>query len=130
MRQLVDYLLIRHTPNGRQFPNLDCWGLVVDVYREHLGITLDDYTDLDHKTMSKGLLYERQAGRFIEVQSPIDYDVVAFFVSGRLYHVGVWIRGKILHTSERRGCRWEKIDSIALSQRRFYRYDKCRGGQP
>ena len=128
-RKLNDYLLIRHTPNGRTFPYLDCWGLIVDVYREQLGIQLNEYTDLDSKTMSRGLMWERQDGHFVEVEEPQNYDVVAFFFSGRLYHVGVWINGKVLHTSEKKNCRYEKLNNVSLSQRRFYRYAKDRSCQ-
>ena len=46
MRRINDYLLNKHTPNGRRFPYLDCWGLVVDFYREILNIELNEYTDL------------------------------------------------------------------------------------
>ena len=124
MRNINDYLLIKHTPNGREFPRLDCWGLIVDLYRENLGITLDDYTDLDHSTMSRGLQYERQAGRFEQVKEPQDYDIVAFFVRGRLYHVGVYLDGRVLHTSERRNCRWERMDGATLAHRSYYGYAK------
>ena len=54
MRSINDYLLNKHTSNGRTFPNLDCWGLIVDFYREQLGIQLNEYTDLDSKCMGKG----------------------------------------------------------------------------
>lgn len=124
MRHINDYLLIQHTPNGRTFPRLDCWGLVVDYYQQNLGITLDDYTDLDSKTMSKGLMYERDAGRFTEVKVPKNGDIVAFFFSGRLYHVGIYLDGRMLHTSERKNCRYERLDDTTLSHRRFYRYVK------
>lgn len=124
MRNINDYLLIKHTPNGRKFPHLDCWGLIVDYYRENLGIELNEYTTLDARTMSRGLMYERDAGRFIEVQEPQNNDVITFFISGRLYHVGIYINGKILHTSERRNARLERLDASTLSHRRYYRYVK------
>ena len=76
MRKLDDYLLITHTPGGRQYPRLDCWGLIVDYYRENLGITLDEHTDLTHATMNAGFAAER--GRFREVSAPEDGDIVAF----------------------------------------------------
>lgn len=122
MRNINDYLLIKHTPNGRVFPYLDCWGLIVDIYRENLGIELNEYTTLNHATMARGLMYERQAGHFTEVTEPQDYDVVAFFVAGRLYHVGVLVGGRLLHTSERKNCRWERLDGAALAHKRYYRY--------
>lgn len=128
-RKINDYLLIKHTPNGREYPYLDCWGLIVDVYREILDIKLHDYTDLTQKDMNKGLMYERDSGRFAEVKEPQDYDIVAFFVNGRLYHVGLWIGGRILHTSQQRNCRYELLDRVSLSQKRYYRYVKDRGSK-
>lgn len=130
MRSINDYLLNKHTPNGRKYPFLDCWGLIVDVYREMLGITLNEYTDLSQADMSKALMYERQAGRFIEVDEPRDYDVIAFFIGGRLFHVGIWLKGKILHTSQKKNCRYETLDPrVSLSQMRIYRYVKGRDSQ-
>lgn len=130
MRSINDYLLNKHTPNGRKYPYLDCWGLVVDVYREMLGITLNEYTDLSQQDMSKALMYERQAGRFIEVDEPRDYDVIAFFIGGRLFHVGIWLKGKILHTSQKKNCRYETLDPrVSLSKMRIYRYVKSRDSQ-
>lgn len=125
-RKINDYLLIKHTPNGREYPYLDCWGLIVDVYREILDINLHDYTDLTQRDMNKGLMYERDSGRFAEVKEPQDYDIVAFFINGRLYHVGLWIGGRILHTSQQRNCRYELLDRVSLSQKRYYRYVKDR----
>lgn len=131
MRSINDYLLNKHTPNGRKYPFLDCWGLIVDVYREMLGISLNEYTDLSQRDMSKALMYERQSGRFIEVDDePQDYDVIAFFIGGRLYHVGLWIRDKILHTSQKKNCRYETLDPrVSLSKMRIYRYVKSRDSQ-
>lgn len=131
MRSINDYLLNKHTPNGRKYPFLDCWGLIVDVYREMLGISLNEYTDLSQQDMSKALMYERQSGRFMEVDDePQDYDVIAFFIGGRLYHVGLWIRGKILHTSQKKNCRYETLDPrVSLSKMRIYRYVKSRDSQ-
>ena len=122
MRNINDYLLIKHTPNGRNYPFLDCWGLIVDFYKNMLGVELNEYTDLDAGSMSRGLAYERNAGRFEEVKEPQDGDVIAFFVRGRLFHVGVFWRGKILHTSQQKNCRYEKLPETTLNERRFYHY--------
>lgn len=122
MRQINDYLLIKHTPNGRNYPYLDCWGLIVDFYKNVLNIELNEYTDLDAGSMSRGLAYERNAGRFEEVKEPQDGDVIAFFIRGRLFHVGVFWRGKILHTSQQKNCRYEKLPETTLNDRRYYHY--------
>lgn len=97
------------------------------MYREQLGIQLNEYTDLTQKTMSTGFMYERDSGHFYEVKEPQDFDLVAFFINGRLFHVGVWIQNRLLHTSQAKNCRWEQLDRVALAQRRFYRYAQDRG---
>lgn len=50
----------------------------MDFYKNVLNIELNDYTDLDAGSMSRGLAYERNAGRFEEVKEPQDGDVIAF----------------------------------------------------
>lgn len=122
MRSIDDYLLIKHTPNGRTFPNLDCWGLIVDYYREMLGIQINEYTDLNASNMSTGLMYERNSNRFCETKEPRNGDVIAFFVNARLYHVGIYINGRILHTSQSKNCRFESLDRVGNHQIRFYHY--------
>lgn len=122
MRSIDDYLLIKHTPNGRTFPNLDCWGLIVDYYREMLRIQINEYTDLTAANMSTGLMYERLSGRFVETKKPRNGDVIAFFVNARLYHVGIYINGRILHTSQSKNCRFESLDRVGNHQIRFYHY--------
>lgn len=100
-----------------------------DVYREYLDIELSEYTSLNHRTMSQGFCQERESGNFIEVTAPENFDVVAFFVHGRLYHVGVYLDRKILHTSEKKNCRYEALDRVSLSDRRYYRYVGSKGCQ-
>lgn len=94
----------------------------MDFYKNVLNIELNEYTDLDAGSMSRGLAYERNAGRFEEVKEPQDGDVIAFFVRGRLFHVGIYIRGKILHTSQQKNCRYEKLPETTLNDRRYYHY--------
>ena len=125
MRKIDDYLLIKHTHNGRVYPRLDCWGLIVDFYRENLKINLDEHTDLTQKSMTKGVNEECKQGRFIEVITPEDYDIVCFFLRDRLFHVGVFLNGHLLHTSERKNCRFEKLDgAMCACKKRFFRYVK------
>ena len=87
---LNHYLLIRHTPNGRKFPFLDCWGLVIEFYRRELGIELDDYTDFSIKD---GYEKEKRRGGFMEVSGSEAEkgDVIAFFRHGQIFHVAVYL---------------------------------------
>ena len=117
---LNHYLLIRHTPNGRKYPFLDCWGLVCEFYRRELGIELDDYTDFSIKDG-----YEKERSCFYEIEPPhYEFgDVIAFFRHGLIFHVAVYLgKGEMLHTGLNRHCRVEKIRSMQFVETKIYRY--------
>ena len=119
---LNHYLLIRHTPNGRKYPFLDCWGLVIEFYRRELGIELDDYTDFSIKD---GYEKEKRRGGFMEVtgSEAEKGDVIAFFRHGQIFHVAVYLgRGEMLHTGLNRHARVEKIKSMQFVESRFFRH--------
>ena len=85
------YLHNIHTPNGRIYPHLDCWGLVCYVYQNELNIELDLCTDCQKNTMTVG--YEKIKGSFTEVKTPRDFDVICYFKHSVLVHVGIYIYG-------------------------------------
>ena len=117
---LNHYLLIRHTPNGRKYPFLDCWGLVCEFYRREFGIELDDYTDF---SIREGFKKERSC--FFEIAPPHSEfgDVIAFFRHGLIFHVAVYLgKGEMLHTGLNRHCRVEKIRAMQFVETRIYRH--------
>ena len=119
---LNHYLLIRHTPNGRKYPFLDCWGLVCEFYRREFGIELDDYTDF---SIRDGYEKESERGGFKEVPETEAEkgDVIAFFRHGVIFHVAVYLgRGEMLHTGLNRHCRVEKIKSMQFVETKIYRH--------
>ena len=108
--------------NGRKFPFLDCWGLVIEFYRRELGIELDDYTDFSIKDG-----YEKETSRnsFREIAADEAKfgDVIAFFRHGQIFHVGVKLtKGEMLHTGLNRHARVEKIKSMQFVESKFYHY--------
>jgi cell wall-associated NlpC family hydrolase len=116
---LNHYLLIRHTPNGRKYPFLDCWGLVIEFYRRELGIELDDYTDFSIKDG-----YEKERSCFYEIEPPhYEFgDVIAFFRHGLIFHVAVYLgKGEMLHTGLNRHARVEKIKSMQFVETKIYK---------
>lgn len=124
MLQIDHWLLSRHVPGGRKFPELDCWGLVCDVYRS-LGAELPEFADLSQSTMGQGYDQCLAAHVFYPVTVPEDFDLVAFFHRDRFYHVGIWYQEKMLHTTERKNCRLERVSHFMLYASnynvRFYR---------
>ena len=126
MLRIEHWLLSRHKPGGRYYPELDCWGLVCDVYRSR-GIDLPEFVDLSQKTMQNGARECIAEHLFVPVGTPIDYDVIAFFRSNLLFHVGIWYRGKILHTTERKNCRYEPVEKFMAHSSKAIRmeYFRC-----
>ena len=105
------YLLSRHVRGGRSFPNLDCWGLVRDVYKS-IGATLPEFVDFEQCTMHKAAKSCIAENLFFEVDELQDFDVIAFFRKNRLFHVGICYQNKILHTTQNRNCRYEPISNF------------------
>lgn len=93
-------------------------------YKNELGIELNEYTDLSHKTMSEGEAKEKE--HFKEVRAPSEGTVCAFYDGrGTLYHVGVYTHGKLLHT-HKGGTRWESVGNVVRFKNvtvRYYDYD-------
>lgn len=124
MYPLNYYLLNNYKLTGYEYPYLNCWGLVVLWYKNELGIELDYYTDLNHKTMSEG--EEQEKAHFKQVRAPSEGTICAFY-DGRdiLYHVGVYTHGKLLHT-HKGGTKWESVGNAIRFQNvtvRYYDYD-------
>jgi len=87
---------------GRSREGMDCWGLVIEVYRR-LGIAVedvDDYSDLSAEQVSPGLA-DACADRWHRIDEPFEsYDVLIFDITacGAATHCGVWVgNGRILH---------------------------------
>ena len=123
MFQINHYLQNKYKINGRVYPHLDCWGLIVYYYKNELEVTLNEYTDFTYKTMTCGQDKELSTGQFKEINAPVD-DCVVTFSRERLFHVGIFKNGKILHTHQG-GTKYESIESAVKFQNvklRFYEY--------
>lgn len=96
------YMKIKHVPNGRIYPFLDCWGLVCYFYKRELKIDLDNFTQFDEKTMSNALPLVKNFRKLKINESVKLGDVIAFFNKGILVHVGVFIDdNKYIHSDKR-----------------------------
>ncbi len=121
---LNHYLLIRHTPNGRKYPFLDCWGLVREFYCRELSIELDECTDFSIRDGYENVT-SQNSFREIKAETAEFGDVLAFFRHGVIFHVGVCLGGgRMLHTGLNRHCRIEKISSMQFVEIRIYRHTR------
>lgn len=99
----ADYIGIPFVPGGRGIDGMDCWGLVVDVYRQYCGIRLpslsEEYRDVADPGQVLPLL-EREAAQWVEC-GPGPFAVAMMRLNGGNHlHVGVMIDGtRMLHAT-------------------------------
>lgn len=102
------YIGLPYRDHGRDAAGVDCWGLVVLVYREVLGIVLPGYDEGYATTEERrqiGALIDghRQAWPWTRQASPAALDVALFRVGATVSHVGIAVApGRMLHIASDR----------------------------
>ena len=101
-----EYIGIPFKKNGLDRDGLDCWRLVVLVYREQLNIELPDfegiYVDGTLASMKKTTRYIRDNKKsWQQVKKPKPFDVILLRTGGMVYHAGVVVtKRSMLHILE------------------------------
>lgn len=101
-----DYVGLPFQDGGRGPHVYDCWGLVVRIYRDQLGVTLPSYGEISARDLVR-IARAMEAGKddgWQEITSPQALDVV-LMRSGRggqcVVHVGVMVdTRRVLHVEE------------------------------
>jgi cell wall-associated NlpC family hydrolase len=115
----IDYIGAPFVSGGRTLEGLDCWGLVVDVYRRNLGIELpclaESYTDASDPKQGIPLL-EIERPAWVECR-PMEFAVALFRPTGAQLHVGVMVdEHRMLHTTPRTDCVVEFVHRLHAGQ--------------
>jgi cell wall-associated NlpC family hydrolase len=94
-----------HNKNG-----LNCWALVAKVYKDRFGASIADYPSPSNNIRDIAATFTAAFANgehgFTQQASPKDYDVVIFKKMTRfnfIFHCGIWIDGRVLHSSSRSG---------------------------
>lgn len=105
------YIGIPFLDHGRSRAGLDCWGLVVLVYKEQLGILLPDlgsfYSNADIRREVQGAVQdtvEKSWNRDVTGYPRRLYDVIVFKRGGIETHVGLWVKEDTMLHVERNIC--------------------------
>lgn len=103
----------------------DCWGLVLASFREVDGIELpkvDGYADENCSTGDA--LTSDYMSKFSESQPTNGAIMATFDNRGNLTHVGRCLCGRVLHSTEALGVRWETYQAInnKFKNVRFFKY--------
>lgn len=121
---------IPYLDRGRSLVGLDCWGLVVMVFRELRGIELPSYSESyvtasDRAAIAKLVAGELEPWAEIEPANEQAFDVVLMREGRYPRHVGiVTAPGQLLHVQDGETSRIERYRSGMLMHRvvGFFRY--------
>ena len=126
MSLLDKYIGIPYEHRGRTIEGLDCWGLVVMVYRD-LGFELDDLNDYEVPSHLTGNDYfrNRDDDSWRRVAIPSSYDVVLIVnQKGIAYHAGMITPDhKYIHCAKNTGVAIVSMENVrkVLIVEGFYR---------
>lgn len=95
----------------------DCWGLVCDVYKKHLGVPLVEASVKDGypRAVMQEVNNHPQRPFFEEVKILEEFDICFLSRGGRPFHVGIYLDvdgGGLLHADEGSGVCFHKLDKI------------------
>lgn len=128
------YVGIPYVHKGRSTSGLDCYGLILLVYREEFGIMLCDYLyDDPAKSSPKSVMDE---GMSNAVWSPVPHeqlgDVAVYSLMGNPFHTTMILpRGYMLHCMCQSGVVIERTSSSWTSRRLgVFRHEQMWLGQP
>lgn len=122
MIRIDDYL-------GREYDlkGYNCWHLVCDVWRDHCGVDLSEFearpeTRRELMSIGQSLAATDCNGRLRRIGAPVDPCIVYLARPGSLSHVGVYVRGRLLHIQERMNVCHQPLEQVLPGYRdvRFY----------
>ena len=120
---------VRYTRGGREWPRLDCWGLVRLIFRECFGIELDPHDTAAWGTnvVGREIVAERAAWIPVERAAVRAGDIALMRRIGRPFHVGVALDGRsLIHADDRVNVCVEPLAS-QLGRVEFYRHPQLEG---
>jgi len=126
-KDIVDkYLGVPFKHRGRDLTGLDCYGLIISIYRDS-GINLldiDEEYPANWGARGKNYFIENYYRQWEKVAAPKFLDVILFINSkGVCNHAGVYLHGDIfIHTSRKAGTIVTTISSFKTRVEGFYRY--------
>ncbi len=117
-------------PAGRGKGGYDCLGLVIKIYKDQLGIEIDERKHISPEDVIE---YSKEIDASVKLWNkldrPEDYCVVAMSRSKVLHHVGIYLKadgGLVLHCHESSGVIIQTIDDLkkgGWNRIEFYGYN-------
>lgn len=122
-----DLIGVKYKPHGRNLDGIDCYGLIIEVYKR-LGVTLQDieYEETDIKSNAYIDEVMRKTLPVEKIDKPEKYCIVELKVAGFPSHVGIYIgKGELLHADRKQGV---VIEQLQRWENRIAGYYRVKGG--
>ena len=117
------YIGVPYKPNGRDRDGWDCWGLVLAVYRERLGLELPNYqwqapySPVDRLRGFSKACETLLGGLTLELERPELWALGMVYASHRPHHIGVVVGSPavqgVLHAARYGGTIFESVDRFS-----------------
>lgn len=128
--QLAKYIGIPYVANGRTLEGIDCFGLIIEFYKNELNLIIPDYLpEHIHHWKNVGTMEELPALAVAHEETTLEpYDVLWIrmldtTVFRVLNHVAIYLGdGRILETSESTGSVITKLKDRGKYIHKIYRY--------
>lgn len=116
------YIHIPYVHGGRTFSGLDCYGLVVLVYRMEFGIAVPDVVIEDGRNKRLDTIHAFEDAHtgmmWVSTSNPVDGDIVEIKIGGHPLHCGIVVPGhRMLHIVSGFTAHIERLDSIRWASR-------------
>lgn len=97
--------------NGRTEKGVDCWGIVVLAARRELGVEVPDWTSDGESAKAAAAAFlrgiETEQSNAVRTDQWDDWGLVVVRRRGLPHHVGLVVRGGVLHSVHGQGVIWQ-----------------------
>ena len=106
---------------GREFhwKRYNCWDFIRDVWKDHCGVDLGKRDPADWTRTALAEAFRQQQfdveGKLVtRIPEPEDPCLVMFVRPNVLSHVGIWVRGRVLHLQPRGNVILQPLSEVAI----------------
>jgi len=114
---------------GREFNwrTYNCWDFVRDVWKDHTGkdIGSRDFPTIardDIKRFEEIAFKERLTVVTERIEKPEDPCLVVFIRPNVMSHIGIWVRGRVLHLRPQGNVVYQALDEVAVGYKELRWY--------
>ena len=108
---LNNYIGIPYKWGGRSRDAVDCYGLVVLIYKDKYGVELPDWagTEFDFRDRASAIEDVVCGGDFSPKTNPCNSDFVVCYRRSAAYHIGLYYNGGVIHAADGIGSVYEPL---------------------